>query len=204
MTQQLRYQIQFYGYWHVGSGLSASTYADSVVLKDPEGFPIIPGKTLKGLLSEAAKVIGTFQPELVSTDFVRYVFGESGKGEEGTDNQQAVTYMPSACHFSNATLSGHLRERLMNATLPDEQKPVNLVNSLYEVLSSTQIEKGLAKKGSLRQLEVCVPLPLYAVIEGENINAYAAEIDYCFGWIKRMGLNRNRGLGRCRFTRMTE
>lgn len=204
MTQQLHYKIQFYGYWHVGSGLSASTYADSVVLKDLEGFPIVPGKTLKGLLSNAAKVIGTFQPELVSTDFVRYVFGESVEGEEGADSQQAATYMPSACHFSNATLSGHLREQLVNATLPDEQKPVNLVSSLYEVLSSTQIEKGLAKEGSLRQLEVCVPLPLYAVIEGENINNYVAEINYCLGWIKRMGLNRSRGLGRCHFTRITE
>ena len=169
MTQQLRYQIQFYGYWHVGSGLSASTYADAVVLKDVERLPIIPGKTLKGLLREAAQTIQQHQSDLISASFIQDVFGESGEKAERADDQQTAIYTQSACHFSNATLSGHLREQLMNATLPDEQNPINLVNSLYEVLSSTQIEKGLAKEGSLRQLEVCVPLPLYAVIEGDNI-----------------------------------
>lgn len=200
MTQQLRYQIQFYGYWHVGSGLSASTYADAVVLKDQDDFPVIPGKTLKGLLREAAHTIHQYQPDLVSFDFIRDVFGESGNTEE---NRKNGPYKPSAFFFSNATLSEQLRAQLPQATLIDGSGPVNLVNSLYEVLSSTQIENGLAKDGSLRQLEVCVPLPLYAVIEGETINDYMAEIDACFGWIKRMGLNRNRGLGRCRLTRMT-
>lgn len=196
MTQQLHYKIQFYGYWHVGSGLSASTYADAVVLKDPNRFPIIPGKTLKGLLSDAASAINAFQPELISATFIRDVFGESG---DKTDKDgQDIAYAPSTCFFSNASLSEQLR-----AELSADTEPINLVDTLYEVLSATKIQDGLAADGSLRQLEVCVPLSLYAVIEGDNINEYATEIDYCFGWIKRMGLNRNRGLGKCRFSRMT-
>ncbi len=201
MTPQLRYQIQFYGYWHVGSGLSASTYADAVVLRDQDGFPIIPGKTLKGLLLDAARNLHQCQPNLVSAEFRQEVFGESGDPKE---NGQNGSYKPSAFFFSNATLSVQLREQLLNPTFSEQLKGIRLVDTLYEVLSSTQIENGLATDGSLRQLEVCIPLPLYAVIEGENINDYMAEIDACFGWIKRMGLNRNRGLGRCRFTRMTE
>ena len=202
MTQQLRYQIQFYGYWHVGSGLSASTYADAVVLKDPDDFPIIPGKTLKGLLSDAANAINKVQPAFISAAFIRDVFGESG--DRTNKDEQDTPYSPSTCFFSNATLSEQLRAQLPKAMLSGHSEPVNLVNTLYEVLSSTQIENGMAKDGSLRQLEVCVPLPLYASIEGDCIDNYVAEIDYCFGWIKRMGLNRNRGLGRCRFTRITE
>ncbi len=85
MTPPLRYQIQFYGYWHVGSGLSASTYADAVVMKDPDDLPIIPGKTLKGLLREAAHTIHQYQPDLVSCDFMRDVFGTSG---DKTDDEK--------------------------------------------------------------------------------------------------------------------
>ena len=76
-----------------------------------------------------------------------------------------------------------------------------LTDSLYQVISSTQIdESGQAKDQSLRQLEVTVPLTLYASIEHLLKEEYKEQMQHCFNWIKQMGVNRNRGLGKCKFS----
>lgn len=49
----ITYKIEFFSEWHCGSGLSAGADTDALVIKDSEGFPYIPGKTLKGLFREA-------------------------------------------------------------------------------------------------------------------------------------------------------
>ena len=48
--QTLTYQIQFHSYWHCGSGLAAGAGVDALVVKDANGLPFVPGKTIKGLL----------------------------------------------------------------------------------------------------------------------------------------------------------
>ena len=57
MTTEKRidYQIEFFSQWHCGSGLSAGADIALLVIKDKEGMPFIPGKTLKGLIREAVE-----------------------------------------------------------------------------------------------------------------------------------------------------
>ena len=59
--------------------------------------------------------------------------------------------------------------------------------------------EGVAKKYSLRQTEVVVPCTLHAQIQ--HIDP-AYEVLFCdaLSYIKRLGANRNRGLGRCSCT----
>ena len=163
----MRYKLTFLDYWHLSSGLSAGTKLDSTVVKDDDGVAFVPGKTIKGLLKE--------QAELIDKAFALESFGGEGV-EQGS------------CYFSNATL---------HAGTKDEIVSNNLQNKLYDEISSTKIGKnGIADDGSLREIEITVPLTLYGVIE------YCKEKDkmeQAMKMVKRMGLNRNRGLGRCTF-----
>ena len=53
--KDLNIKIEFFSPWHCGSGLSAGADADSLVIKDINGLPFIPGKTIKGLIREAVE-----------------------------------------------------------------------------------------------------------------------------------------------------
>jgi CRISPR/Cas system CSM-associated protein Csm3 (group 7 of RAMP superfamily) len=190
----LTYQIEFYSYWHASSGLAGSTYADLLVNKTREGLPYIPGRTLKGLLREAAETIHALQPELISEAFVLSVFGQA---PDKKDLEEERPTQEAAAFFTNATLSQHLGREIVKEK--DQAY-------LFEVLASTAIvgQKGIAKNGTLRQLEVSVPLTLYAAIEQFPDEAgYRDMMQHCMQWVKRMGLNRSRGLGRCQFSPLT-
>ena len=54
-TRYLRLTFDFD--WHVGSGAGIPGSVDRQVLRDEEGFPYVPGKTLTGILRDAAKWI---------------------------------------------------------------------------------------------------------------------------------------------------
>jgi CRISPR/Cas system CSM-associated protein Csm3 (group 7 of RAMP superfamily) len=187
----LIYQIEFFNYWHASSGLTGSTYADLLVNKTREGLPYIPGRTLKGLLREAAEILHVFQPELIHTPFIIDVFGEQPIKE---DKEKELATKEAKAFFTNAMLSQHLSKEIIKNS--DQ-------SHLFEVLASTSIDgqKGIAKNGTLRQLEVTVPLTLYAVIEQfPDEPGYQDMMQCCMKWVKRMGLNRTRGLGRCQFS----
>lgn len=190
----INYQIEFFSYWHVSSGLSGGTYADSVVNKDVNGLPYIPGRTIKGLLRDAAELICSFSKDsLVSSSFIEQVFGVH-PSKEDLENEKQTT--ASEVFFSNAELSNHLQRHLNNG----------LKKSLYKIHSATQIdENGLAVDHSLRQIEITAPLVLYGFIDffndsPENIT----QLRNCMKGVKRLGLNRTRGLGRCKFTLLNE
>ena len=53
-----RLTISFLSYWFVSTGNEQGAYADQLALKDSEGFPYIPGKTIKGVFREAFRLAG--------------------------------------------------------------------------------------------------------------------------------------------------
>lgn len=185
----IAYQIEFFSYWHASSGLAGSTYADILVNKTGEGLPFIPGRTLKGLLREAAEIINAFEPSLVTPEFILDVFGQEPTAMDAEKEKPTTEAM---CFFSNADVSDYLQTAIGS----------NQKSSLYDVIASTKIDsKGVAADGTLRQTEVTIPLTLLARIEQFPDKAgYEQQLSLCFKWIKRMGLNRSRGLGRCRLS----
>lgn len=178
------YKINFFTYWHTGSGLSGGVDANLAVIKNEDQLPFIPGKTLKGLLREAASTLNGLNSNMVSEEFIATVFGvgEDKVGEE---------FSSGNCFFSNALLSGNLISYFQGKKEDKE--------FLFKIIASTAInENGIAKNQSLRQMEVTVPLTLYATIEGfPNDVGYLEQLQYCFQWIKKIGVNRTRGLGYC-------
>jgi len=160
----MKIAIKFFTYWHCGSGSSGGSSVDALVARDAKGLPYIPGKTLKGHIREMAETLG-------DDTFVDSCFGFSREGIE----------KEGVCYFSNAVI--------------EEEISKELSSYLFKTISSTQInEKGLAVDGSLREIEVVVPVTLYATIENCE---YEKQMKEAFSQVKRMGLNRTRGLGRC-------
>ncbi len=188
----INYTIQFYSEWHAGSGLTSGSDLSALVIKDKNGLPYIPGRTLKGLLREAAEDLMAFGK--CDSEFVKNVFGlptDITKTSE-VDAEEEKPTEKGNCFFSNATLS-------------EDMKMVVAENKLskffYRSVASTEIkETGVAQKGSLRTMETTIPCTLYAEITEFPDNPKSKEqIEYCLQWVKRLGQNRHRGLGRCQF-----
>jgi len=112
--------------------------------------------------------------ELHAPEKVSKIFGEEGS-------------CIAESYFSNATLDEKTRAYL--------KTNISLQKHLFDKITSTKIEaNGIAKDKSLREIEVVVPLTLTGEIHCED----ASSISDALMMIKQMGLNRNRGLGRCK------
>lgn len=179
----IKYELEFFSYWHCGSGLSSGADLDLLVIKDQQGMPFVPGKTIKGLLREAMEEINQINPRVDNALLIK-AFGEPSKRNEEGRNQQGE------CFFGNATLDSSLRDAVID----------NQLNKyFYHSLASTAIgEEGVAKENSLRRMEATIP----CVLKGEILYV-PEELEQLMtdglSFIKRLGQNRNRGLGRCVF-----
>ena len=174
---ELTYKITFLSDWHCGSGLSGGAEADATVIKDDRNLPYIAGKTIKGLLKEALEDMA--EVNQCTKDDINAIFGI-----EAYDKNDKKAF------FSNATLS------------EDEQKDITLALSdfLYRNIASTQIKaNGTAKENSLRVMEVCIPITLEGKITGITSQEQIHLLIKALKWVRHLGVNRNRGLGRCKF-----
>ena len=192
----VKYKIEFFSQWHCGSGTSAGADVDELVVKDFNGMPFLPGKTVKGLVREAVENYVQFLPlAQKSTD---------GDAEAGATQSHGIIETcfgtegktAGCCHFTDAVLSEVEYESIIKGKL---QK------YLYRKLTTTAIgDDGTAREHSLRSMEVVVPCTLHGEItdvpegKGEVMNM-GEVMAKSLGLIKRLGQKRNRGLGRCDF-----
>lgn len=179
----LHYELTFYDYWHLSSGLSAGARLDSSVVKDSDGLPYAPAKTLKGLVREMAEHSG-------DCTFVNSCFGGSTDEKDPCYDAKSKN-VQGVCYFSNATLKEDLKEQIVSN---------NLQENLYDIIASTKInEHGVAEDKSLREIEVVIPVTLQGEIKDIPDQVSYEKMKQALEKIKRMGLNRTRGLGRCEF-----
>ncbi len=182
--KSIQYTVSFFTYWHCSSGVVGGPDASNTVIKDESNLPFIPGKTLKGLIREAAEdFLPILYGEVFSRQFVVDIFGP---------DSNAFDYDNQSSHFANATLPAPVKAGI-------EPEDTTL---LYDLLASTAIDKeGQAKDGSLRQIEVCVPMSLTAkILDFPDKPQYLEALEKCLMGIKQMGSDRTRGLGRCQFS----
>ncbi len=171
---RLTYTIEFYSYWHCGSGLSAGGDTDALVIKDNNGLPFLPGKTLKGLLRDSCTTLLELKGDSSQAAISR-IFGMPAGNPAGS------------AFFSNATINHREYDTILNK---------KLAKYLYTGLAFTKIEDGIAKDMSLRRMEVTVPCRLHGSIDGVSETDYEL-LAQGLKMIKRIGTDRNRGLGRC-------
>lgn len=176
----INYEIHFHSYWHCSSGLSAGADIDTLVLKNSDNLPYVPGRTMKGLVRDAITDICAFKADEVMRESIAEAFGM----ENSTENPGICSKM----YFSDAVLN----EKESNVIISRK-----LARHMYRTIASTAIgSEGVAQKHSLRKIQVTVP----CVLEGKIMNVpddIYQEIQDALKYIKRLGHHRNRGLGRC-------
>jgi CRISPR/Cas system CSM-associated protein Csm3 (group 7 of RAMP superfamily) len=185
--KDITYKITFHSEWHCGSGLTSGSDLDALVVKDADGFPFVPGKTLKGLIKEAAVEMLQLKDEKPEkSDFIKGLFGYF---DEKPANESKI-HTKGTAFFGNAALS---------ADLLKEANEAGLVDYLFRDVASTAIgDNGIAKEHSLRKMQTVIPCELVGTIFDID-EQYEADLKKCLKYIKRLGQNRNRGLGRCTF-----
>ncbi len=183
----IKYKIEFFTYWHCGSGLAAGADVDELVVKDENGLPYVPGKTLKGLIRGAAETIKNFDAKYSTMD-IEKIFGYR---QNKIDKKTVAGQLQGKVFFSNAILAEGEQ-----CVITDELK-----RFLYHSVSSTAIgDDGIAKDFSLRKIEMVVPCTLHAEIMDLPDGAEDLILD-SLNYIKRLGLGRNRGYGRCKISK---
>jgi CRISPR/Cas system CSM-associated protein Csm3 (group 7 of RAMP superfamily) len=173
---RIEYTITFLTYWHCGSGDDGGRKVDMQPIKDRNGLPFVPGRTIKGHLREAAEeMYGANCKTLLRC------FGREPKSTESTPAEETE----AACFFSDAVLS--------------ETIEPSLVSYLFDTIATTAMdEKGLAKEKALREIEVAVPLRVRGFIECHGSDEKGKKMLLeTFKAVKRIGLWRHRGLGAC-------
>lgn len=196
----IHYKIDFFSDWHCGSGLSAGADVDALVIKDASGLPFIPGKTIKGLVREAMEDLLSFKS----------LCNENDKDKESDSNKKMCSLFKKTFGFFNGERGEMIKGQAFftNADLADDEREAIIADKLqafmYRRLSSTAIDAdGVAEPNSLRRIEVVVPCTLEGRIldvpKDENFKKLIVE---ALSYVKRLGQNRNRGLGRCAFSVM--
>jgi hypothetical protein len=198
MVRKMKFSLS--SYWHAGSGAGSDAIADAVVLRDRHGLPIVPGKSVKGLVRDAMQQ-ATLSKRVSSERIIRWFGSEvAGRGAGDGDEQEKLleegrfVSLEGELWFGSAVLSESWRR--WAESLPDLLGDPT-VQSLFTYLASTAIdENGTAREHSLRVREVAVPMDLVAEIRGPEDPAWVQDLQVCLPLLRAMGSRRNRGFGR--------
>ena len=185
----IQYDITLLEYWQSSSGLGQGALADSECIKDNDGLPYIPGKTIKGLWRDAVCMLATYDHD-IEDSVVDDLFGAEASEIDGT----ATASRPGQAHWSSAMLPFHTATAISDAHISAE---------LYSTVSSTAINRqGVAKDHSLRSAEVCMPLTLQGSVSVVDSHAeqVTALLTKAAPLLRRVGMSRHRGMGRCLVT----
>ena len=188
-------------FWHAGSGHGKSQALDMLVIKDLDGLPYLPGRTVKGLLRDAVQRAEHW--DRVPEKLTDLLFGTEAEVKKRTRFETD----PGLLSFNDARLPDDLADWIVSrdSALRDPA----LREGFYQEIHATSIDPdtGCAREGSLRGMEVTIPLKISARImaqPGRTIPAvhhnWIAEIRRCLPLIRGLGVGRTRGLGRCRVT----
>ncbi len=117
------------GYWFAGTGSEAGAYADSIALKDENGLPYFPGKSLKGIFRNAFRIAeynnwftgwDSLQKDLFGVEGSYYRFTTSGRDGNALINSADDLLTSGSLHFSNAVIDPVISDKV--ARNPDIKK----------------------------------------------------------------------------------
>ena len=162
---------------------------NALVVKDAADLPILPGRTVKGLVRDAVWKAETWGhlPEGAS----ERLCGRSTILKPAHPNECE----PGALAFDNATLPADLAAWLSHSSQKETRE--GLFGELHA--TAIEVESSRAVSGSLRGIEVTVPLVLRAdldVIYPDRAGDWMNELKTALPLLRGLGGSRHRGLGR--------
>jgi CRISPR-associated protein Csx10 len=191
--------ITFYSEWFVGSGFGDGHVADSILTRDSQGLLFIPGRAIKGALREGARRLALVRADLAKIEAI--IFGTHCQPEKSGNPAKSFN-QPGFIRVGNGRLPREIEELLLTENPEDRRK---FINDLTILKTQTALnEKGVAKTGSLRVIEVGIPGLVFSAeisliapkeIEDTWLKLYLAAV--C-AMVKSLGGHRARGLGKCR------
>lgn len=197
----LKFDIR--SYWRAGTGKGGGLLHDETCCRDAYGLPILPGRTVKGLLRNAVhrlNQLGYSNGKITVDTLFGTRLDEFGRP---ADQKEKKIPVHGWIQVSNATLASDLREHLIWLHQVQPGRFRELTDGFFHTVHATAIEEdyGSAKDKSLRTMEVVIPLLLFADIKinpphGENIKEAENIIDRALPLIRAVGSSRTRGLGR--------
>ncbi|MDI9630010.1 MAG: RAMP superfamily CRISPR-associated protein [Acidobacteriota bacterium] len=203
--------IELLSYWHAGTGKGEGSGADALVARTPGGLPYLPGRTLYGLLreavalAEAAGQIGKGRTDALFGTRSQATGEEPGEGGLGrfADEDRPTLELTSAFLARDWPESPEALAWEAWAANPDH---AGALAELTPRLAATAVdERGLARRRSLRSVEVAVPLDLYAEISAPpELGDWRADLGKALPLLRAVGSRRSRGFGRCRVTFLDE
>lgn len=182
--------ISFLSDWHTGSGLGDGAIADSILNRDVNGVPYLPGRSIKGALREGAWRLGQCRTDLAKMP--DYLWG--------THSQAHVSNSPGKITVG----SGQLPQDIYNwlAACPPETRR-QYVADMTMLRRQTALGKDkMVEPHSLRTIECGIPGVFFQsfvtidapALDQEWLGKYFAAV--CAA-VKSMGADRARGLGAC-------
>ena len=177
---QARITFRFLSYWHAGTGRGEGARLDAVVARDADGLPLLPGRSVKGLMREGVQLLedGGHVPGGTTARLFGAAADEHGRRFDSS---------PGELRFSDAVLNDPSVKQL---SAEDRR-------GLFDEVASTRIaENGLADDETLRRIEVAVPLTLEAVAESETTNNWIQVLQLAAPLVRAAGSGRHRGFGR--------
>lgn len=183
--------VKFLSDWQISSGIGDGHWADSMLVRDSDGLPYIPGRALKGALREGAHRLSLCRTDLAKVETALW----------GTKAAPGSPTIPGLLQVSPGILAGGIREALL--AVPDRDAFVRdltcrrvqtALDDDRQVVNRTlrKLECGIAG------LEFTAELVITVDKKAESwIHAYLRAV--CAA-VKSMGGNRSRGLGLCRVT----
>jgi CRISPR/Cas system CMR subunit Cmr4 (Cas7 group RAMP superfamily) len=192
----LRFEIR--SWWQVGTGTGVPGFLDSVVMRDSDGLPLIPGKQVKGLCRDAV-MLGE-ELGILPAQITEALFGSrSPPGQPLLDHPR-----PAALRFGDARVPPDVRAHVV-------QTAGAAAAHFFSTLRTTAIEaSGVPRPHSLRTDEVAIPVDLFASVEAledgpstrKPTDGWEDSLSEVLSLITAVGGGRTRGLGRVRVTRV--
>jgi CRISPR-associated protein Csx10 len=221
VLQSIHYRLHIYGDLHVGSGVGIPGLIDSMSLRDHQGFAILPGSEIKGLVRDSCIRLlkCSCDPDAVCSgqkswkDMTRMM--EGFRFENLCDfKSESLCILcalfgspktPGAWWFSPASYDETYRDSILHAdaSLSTRDKAISAHASMDDQTKRAE-EDHLFNLETVRPADVWVgeiaPLPALGK------SSPKASPDELLGWltasllfIRRIGGRRRRGWGRCRF-----
>lgn len=198
-----RLKITFSSDWSVGSGAGIPGSVDRQVLRDADGLPYIPGKTLTGIMRDAAEFVADIRDGHESARRWRGVlislFGTQPETHERRDviGDVQIEARGAAIGMNSAELNADVRALL------NDHRSLGLKQALFAVRPGVTIDRGIGRSedGKLfstervrSDCELTASVIAFRELSGDE----RALLDDAVKAVRRIGGKRRRGAGCCR------
>lgn len=191
----INYKILFNSDWAVHDGRSFADI-DSCLLRDTDGFPYIPGRTIKGVLRESFEEIEDSIDNIYGNkiDAASYFGANIFKKHQ---NEESIFI------FSNLEVNDNLRNEILKLNINERQVVLRNVSITVPRISIDR-ETKITKEKSLAKIELGRKgMIFYGDIRKKHGEMFKKEeieiLDILFKYTRRLGALRTRGKGKCRF-----